>query len=86
MRRKIEVFTAGCPICDEQVQKIKDEACPSCDVQVFNVNNEKDALLKSREHGIKSLPAVVINGVLADCCSNKGIDMDILRSMGLGAA
>jgi len=86
MRRKIEVFTAGCPICDEQVQKIKDEACPSCDVQVFNVNNEKDALLKSREYGIKSLPAVVINGVLADCCSNKGIDMDILRSMGLGAA
>lgn len=33
---------------------------------------------------VKSLPAVVINGKLADCCSNKGIDIDVLKSLGLG--
>jgi hypothetical protein len=27
---------------------------------------------------------VVIDGALADCCSGRGIDVDVLRAAGLG--
>ncbi|MCB0726607.1 MAG: thioredoxin family protein [Ignavibacteriae bacterium] len=84
MKRKIEVFTAGCPVCEEQVQKIKNISCPSCEVEVLNVNSDPNAFEKSKVYGIKSIPAVVVDGVLASCCSDRGMDMDVLRAMGLG--
>jgi glutaredoxin 3 len=84
MKRKIEIFTAGCPICDEQVEKVKALACSSCKVETLNVKTDSDSLKRANDYNIKSLPAVAINGKLADCCSNKGIDMEILKSLGLG--
>lgn len=82
--RKIEIFTAGCPICDEQVSKVKEAACSSCDIEVLNVKENPEALKKSKSYKINSLPSVVIDGVLAQCCSNRGIDIEVLKSLGLG--
>lgn len=87
-KRKIEVFTAGCPICDEAVAKVKKAACPSCDVIVYDLNKgceTNECRDKAKEYGIKSVPAVVIDGKLADCCSGKGIDVESLRQAGLGS-
>ncbi len=36
-RRKIEIFSAGCPACDETVQMVNAIACPSCDVEVLDM-------------------------------------------------
>ncbi|MDQ3194217.1 MAG: thioredoxin family protein [Bacteroidota bacterium] len=85
MKRKIEIFTAGCPVCEEQVEKIKEAACPSCDVVTLNVSSDKNALSKAKEYNVKSLPAVAIDGKLAECCSS-GIDLNVLKKMGLGVA
>ena len=82
--RKIEIFTAGCPICDEQVTRIKDAACSSCEIEVLNVKDNSEAFKKSKSYNINSLPSVVIDGVLAKCCSNGGVDIEVLRSLGLG--
>jgi hypothetical protein len=41
---------------------------------------------RAKSLGIRSLPAVVIDGKLANCCSNGGVDLDVLRSAGLGRA
>ncbi len=84
MKRKIEIFTAGCPVCEKQVKQIKEAACPNCEIEVLNINEDKEALKRSESYAIKSLPSVVIDGVLARCCSNSGIDIQILKSMGLG--
>lgn len=84
MKRKIEIFTAGCPVCEDQVQIIKEAACPSCEIEVLNVKEDVYALEKSRSYNIRSLPGVVIDGVLAACCNNKGIDVNVLKSLGLG--
>ena len=86
MKRKIEIFTAGCQVCDEQVKLIKEASCPGCEIEVLNVNSSDEAMARSRKYDIKSLPSVAIDGVLADCCSNRGIDMNVLKSMGLGNA
>jgi len=86
VKRKIEIFTAGCPVCDEQVQKIRDASCPRCDIEVLDVSKDNTALERSRKYKISVIPSVVINGVLADCCSVRGINIDVLKTMGLGAA
>lgn len=84
MKRKIEIFTAGCPVCDEQLEIIKKEACPDCEIVVSNINTDKEALEKSRSYKIRSVPSVVIDGVLAGCCSSSGINIEELKSLGLG--
>ncbi len=35
--RKIEIFSAGCPLCSEAEKTVRELACPSCDVTVLNM-------------------------------------------------
>lgn len=36
-KRRVEVFTAGCPLCEEAVGLVRSLACPSCEVQVYDL-------------------------------------------------
>lgn len=82
-KRKIEVFSAGCPVCTETVEMINHIACPSCEVNILDMNKPEVAE-KARSLGIRSVPAVVIDGKLANCCSGRGPDEATLRAAGLG--
>ena len=82
-KRTIEIFSAGCPACEETVTIVKQAACPSCEVTVLDMHNPEVAR-RAKSLGIRSLPAVVINGVLADCCAGRGVDEATLRAAGLG--
>lgn len=84
-KRTVEVFSAGCPCCDDAVRLVRDIACDSCDVQVQDM---RDAAVqaKAKQYGINRVPAVVVNGKLAECCQQGAVDVDTLRSMGLGSA
>ncbi|MFP6745356.1 MAG: hypothetical protein VCB77_09250, partial [Alphaproteobacteria bacterium] len=55
----------------------------SCDVNVLDMNDPAVAV-RATNLGIASLPAVAIDGVLADCCTSGGPDVDTLRAAGLG--
>ena len=81
--RKIEVFSAGCPLCSEAEKTVRELACPSCDVTVLNMN-EPTSLERAKELGVQSVPAVAINGKLARCCGRQGIDEEALQDAGLG--
>ena len=35
-KRTIEVFSAGCPACEETVELVNRAACPSCEVSVLD--------------------------------------------------
>lgn len=83
--RKIEIFSAGCSLCDEVVAQVKAAACPSCEISVVKMGDTREAA-RAKSLGIRSLPAVVIDGKLASCCTNGGVDLDVLRSAGLGRA
>ncbi len=83
--RKIEIFSAGCSVCQDVIEQVKAAACPSCDVQVVSMTDIREAA-RAKALGVRSLPAVVIDGKLASCCSGGGIDLDVLRSAGLGRA
>ncbi len=82
-KRKIEVFSAGCPVCDDTVNLVNKTACPSCEVSILDMKNPEVAE-RAKSLGIRSVPAVVINGKLADCCSERGPDETTLKAAGLG--
>jgi hypothetical protein len=81
--RKVEVYSAGCPACDETVALVRQAACPLCDVTVLDMHDPVIAQ-RARGLGIRSVPAVVIAGKLADCCQGRGPDAATLRAAGLG--
>ena len=82
-KRRIEVFTAGCGLCEEVVQEVRAAACDSCEVEVRSTQEDEHAQA-ARRYGIRRLPAVVIDGKLADCCQAGGVDLEQLRALGLG--
>lgn len=83
--RTIEIFSAGCPACHDTVELVDRVACPSCEVSVLDMNDTAVAR-RARDLGIRSVPAVVIDGQLADCCAGRGPDEETLRAAGLGQA
>ena len=82
-RRIIEVFTAGCPACQDTIDLINRIACRSCQVSILDMNDPA-AAARASQLGIRSVPAVVIDGTLADCCAGRGPDEAALRAGGLG--
>lgn len=84
-KRKIEVFSAGCPACEDTIQMVHRVACQSCEVSVLDMQNPTVAK-RAKDLGIRSVPAVVIDGKPAECCAGRGPDEAALRSAGLGQA
>ena len=82
-KRKIEVFTAGCPACQETIDLVNRIACPSCEVSILDMKDAATAE-RAKRLGIRSVPAVVIDGKLASCCASRGVDEDALRAGGVG--
>lgn len=87
-KRKIEVFTNGCPKCEPTVELVKSLACSNCEVTVHDVkkgcstNICKDLVT---QYDVKNYPSVVVNGQLLDCCkSGSGPTEESLKSAGIG--
>ncbi len=82
-RRKFEVYSAGCACCEQTITEIKQAACPSCEVTVHDMR-QPEVAERAKSLGIRSVPAVVIDGKLADCCSGRGANLATLQAAGLG--
>ena len=82
-KRKVEIFSAGCPACQETIDLVNKIACTSCEVTVLNMN-EDDVSKRAKGLGIHRVPAVVIDGKLADCCAVSAPDEQSLRAAGIG--
>ncbi|AXF56793.1 thioredoxin family protein [Salicibibacter kimchii] len=85
----VEVFTSGCPICERTVKQVKDLTQYSAEheVVVYDLNKKCDTNEcedKAKEYGVQSVPTVAIDGKLADCCSNNGVNFDTLEAEILG--
>lgn len=81
--RKIEVFSAGCTVCEDTIALVNSIACPSCEVEILDMHKPEVAM-KAKQYGVRSVPAVVVDGRLADCCVGRGPDKATLRAAGIG--
>lgn len=84
-KRKVEVFSAGCPACQDAIELVNRLACSSCEVTILDMNDIGVAK-RARDLGVRSVPAVAINGRLASCCAAGGVEEQALRAAGLGQA
>ncbi|TXL80392.1 hypothetical protein FHP25_05005 [Vineibacter terrae] len=84
-KRTIEIFSTGCDVCAELVAQVRQAACDSCEVSVHAMQ-DADVAARAKALSIRALPAVVIDGTLADCCTGRGVDLAVLRNLGLGRA
>jgi glutaredoxin len=78
-QKKIEVFSAGCAICEEAVDLVKRVAGPGHNVEVLDVHRA-DIAATAKQYGIQRVPSVVIDGQLASCCTDRGPDEATLRA------
>lgn len=63
--RKIEVFSAGCPICKETVATVK-EAASTCGCEVVEKRCSGDeCCADAKQYGIRMMPTVVVDGQIA---------------------
>lgn len=86
-KRTIEMFTAGCPICEEAVALVKSLVCPSCDLRIYDLREgcaTNECRDKTKRYGVTAVPAVAVNGVLLDCCRRELITVDRLGAAGIG--
>ncbi len=84
VKRQVEVFTAGCPLCEDAVALVKGLACPSCEVVVYDLRADGEAVSRARRFGVNAVPAVVVDGRLAECCTRGAVDEETLREAGVG--
>jgi glutaredoxin 3 len=78
-KKKIEVFSAGCSTCKETIELVKRIAGSSHDVVIHDMHRSEIAST-AKDYGVRSVPAVVVDGKLAGCCAGRGPDERVLRA------
>ena len=78
-KKKIEIFSAGCSTCKETIELVKRLADSSHELVVHDMHKSETAT-KAKNYGVRSVPAVVIDGKLASCCAGRGPEEHVLRS------
>jgi predicted thioredoxin/glutaredoxin len=77
-KHKVELFSAGCALCEKVIDVVRQEAGSSSQVTVQNMMDAR-VLSRAEKFGIRSVPAVVIDGKLASCCTGRGVDLQVLK-------
>ena len=87
VKRLVEVFTAGCPLCEETVSMVQSLICPSCELRVYDLREgcaTNECREKATQYGITAVPSIAVNGVLLDCCRREPINRAALLAAGIG--
>lgn len=82
MKRQIEIFKAGCPVCEPIVQIVKDTAGITYDITFHNLSESCDGDI-CKKYNVKRIPAVALDGKLLDRCTNIEITKDDLTNAGI---
>jgi glutaredoxin 3 len=71
-KRKVEVFSAGSALCHEVIDVVRVEAGSSSQIIDHDMMDAR-VLVRAEKFGIRSVPAIVIDGKLASCCAGRGV-------------
>jgi glutaredoxin len=79
MKTPATFYHAGCPVCGEAERQIADALdTDRYEVELVNLGEQKDRIAAAEAAGVKSVPAIVING--APFHINFGAPMSALKS------
>lgn len=80
-RHTIEIFSAGCTACREGIRTVEEFAGKEHEVKIHDMQKDSAAQRRAKELGIHRVPAVVVNGRVAQCCQTKPVDLAVIRNM-----
>lgn len=72
MATRIEVFSAGCPLCEDAVR----QAGSLGEVEVVDLRSA-EGQQRAQQYGISRVPAVVVDGRLGACCQQQQTPISI---------
>ncbi len=80
-KHTIEIYSAGCGTCREAVDLVKRVAGSEHALQVLDMQRP-EVSSRAMGLGIKRVPAVVIDGKLAECCTETehGVTESVIRA------
>lgn len=81
-QRHIEIFSAGCPACEDTIKLINETVCGSCSVEILDMNRP-DVAKRADQLGVKTVPAVAVDSDLLACCKG-GMTQASLHEAGIG--
>lgn len=64
MGKRIEVFTADCPLCKDTLELIRKEACSKCEI-IERRCSGNECCEPAKNYDIKAVPTVVVDGKIA---------------------
>jgi len=79
----VEIFSAGCPTCHRTIEELRGQIDASHEIVVHDMSQDGAAADKAEAMGIRTVPAVVVDGSLLACCENRGPNAQELRAAGL---
>ena len=63
MGHVIEVFTGGCPLCEETLAMVEVGKCASCTLIERNLARDPESCAEGvQRYGIRAVPTIVIDG------------------------
>jgi glutaredoxin 3 len=82
--RRVEIFSAGCNTCQRTIEQLREQIDARHEIVVHDMHNDEGAAERAEAFGIRTVPAVVVDGFLLACCKNKGPTLQELQAAGLG--
>lgn len=82
-RRRVEIFSAGCPTCQRTIEQLREQIDARHEIVVLDMNDDAAAAEKAETLGIRTVPAVVVDGLLLACCQSEGPTLRELQAAGL---
>ncbi|MGH9123294.1 MAG: thioredoxin family protein [Acidimicrobiales bacterium] len=82
-RRRVEVFSAGCATCRRTIDRLREQIDSRHEIVIQDMSDAEVAK-RADALGIRTVPAVVVDGSLLSCCANTGPTLQGLQAAGLG--
>ena len=75
MKSKAIFYHAGCPVCVAAEQNVANAIDPAkYDVEIVHLGNDKSRLKEAESAGVKSVPALVMDGAIFHINFGAGIE------------
>jgi len=83
-KRRVEIFSAGCKTCQRTIEQLREQIDSRHEIVVHDMHNDDGAAERAEAFGIRTVPAIVVDGFLLACCKNTGPTLRELQAAGLG--
>lgn len=71
-KRRVAIFSAGCKTCHRTIDQLREHIDPRHEIAVRDMHDDPAAAEEAEAFGIRTVPAVVVDGFLLACCKHKG--------------